>query len=101
MDDLTAEQKSFLQRLFWDHSEKINRKLDEELTILSKYKGELAKNYSQVGSYQNTLVGCMKDIIENQESLAWIMRDLIKVITGKWPESKGRVTAEEVENELP
>ena len=94
-DKLTDDEKSYLQRLFWDHSEKIDRKLHEELTILSKYKGELARNYHQVGGYQNTLVGCMQDIINHQEQLFFMMTDLIKVITGKYPEAKDRIDAVE------
>jgi len=87
-----------LQKIFWDYSEKIDKKLHEELTILSKYKSELAKNYTQVGCYQNTLIGCMKDIIDRQEELSATMTLLIKSITGKYPELKDRVEAVEEEN---
>lgn len=68
-EELTDDERSALQRMFWKNNEEIQRKLKEELTILSKYKGDLAKNYEQVGSYQNTLVGCMKDIIGKQDEL--------------------------------
>lgn len=94
-DELTDLEKSHLQKMFWKNHEETQKKLNEELTILSKYKGELARNYEQVGAYQNTLASCMKDIIDKQDELLWIMRDLIKVITGKYPESKGRIDAEE------
>lgn len=97
-EELTDDERSALQRMFWKNNEEIQRKLKEELTILSKYKGELAKNYEQVGAYQNTLVGFMKDILGKQDELLWVMRDLIKVITGKYPESKGRIEGIEVED---
>jgi hypothetical protein len=66
---LTDNEKKYLQRLFWDHHEKIDRKLQEELTILSKYKGDLARKYESVGAHHKTLIGCMKDIINKQEEL--------------------------------
>ena len=98
-DELTDAERSYLNKMFWKNYEDIQRKLKEELTILSKYKGELAKNYEQVGAYQNTLVGCMKGIINKQDELLWVMRDLIKVITGKYPKSKGRIDAVEIDGD--
>lgn len=84
--------------MFWDNYKGIEIKLKDELNILSKYKAELANNYKEVGAYKNTLVGCMKDIIDHQEQLFFMMRDLIKVITGKYPEAADRIDAVEEEN---
>lgn len=67
--DLTDKEKSFLQRLFWDYHSKIDKKLNNELLILSKYKGELARNYASVGEQQQVLVSYMKEILENQEAI--------------------------------
>lgn len=98
-NNLTDDEKLYLQQLFWDHEKKINEKLNAELTILSKYKKDLASNYEQVRSYQNTLVGCMKDIIQNQESLYMMMKHLIKAITGKYPEHEDRIVAVDQTND--
>lgn len=68
--DLTSKEKSYLQRLFWDYQEKIDRKMKEEVIILSKYKGELSKNYALVGDSQCVLLKVMDDIIRNQEGLS-------------------------------
>ena len=97
-EELTDIERSDLQRMFWKNNEEIQRKLKEELTILSKYKYELAKNYEQAGAYQSTLMGCMKDIINHQEELFFMMRELIKVITGKYPKATDRIQAVEEEN---
>lgn len=94
--ELTEDEKIYLQSLFWNHNEKIDKKLHEELAILSKYKGELAKNYQQVCVHQSTLMGFMKDIIDKQDETIGLFRDLINVIAGKYPESLWRVDAVEV-----
>jgi predicted transcriptional regulator len=97
--ELTDIERSELQKMFWKNNEEIQKQIKEELTILSKYKGELAKNYEQVGAYQNTLVGCMKDIIENQEEIFHMFREVIKVISGNYPKTSDRIDA--VEEEAP
>jgi hypothetical protein len=91
IEELNDSEKNYLGHLFREHDEAREKKLHEELSILSKYKGDLARKYEQCGAYQNTLVGCMKDIINKQDELFHVMRDLIKVITGKYPESTGRL----------
>lgn len=68
-EKLTNDEKMYLQKLFFEHHERINRKLDEELLILSKYKGELARNYEKAAANQNTLSGLMKDILDRQDEL--------------------------------
>lgn len=68
--DLTYKEKSYLQRLFWDHQDKLARKMQEEINILSKYKGKLASNYDLVGENQKVLTSYVKDIIDVQESIA-------------------------------
>src|SRR5580698_2811588 len=94
-EELTDIERAALQKMFWKNNEEIQKQLKEELTILSKYKGELAKNYEQVGAYQNTLVGCMKDIIKNQEEIFHMFREVIKVISGKYPKTRDKINAVE------
>lgn len=94
-EELTDDERSYLTRMFWKSHDDTQKKLQQELLILSKYKAELARGFEQSGAYQNTLISCMKDIIRNQEELQAVMLDLIKCITGKYPEYAGRVTAEE------
>jgi hypothetical protein len=67
--ELNEKERSYLQDLFYSHHEKMNKQLDEELSILSKYKLELARNYETVGKYNQTLIGCMHDILNKQEQL--------------------------------
>ena len=73
---LTDDEKSYLQRMFLDHSEKIDKKLDQELAILSKYKGELARNFESAGAHHNTLIGCMKDLLNRQDELIGLCNQL-------------------------
>jgi hypothetical protein len=73
---LTEQEESYLQKLFAEHHKTIELKLHEELKILSKYKGELARNYESAAKHHNTLIGCMKDIIEKQEELIGLCRHL-------------------------
>ena len=85
----------YLDELFKNWEQKINQKVIQDLTLLAKYKGELAKAFNEVKEQRNTLVSCMNDIQNTQDELKWLVLDLIKVITGSYPESRGRITGEE------
>ncbi len=95
--DVNAEM--YLDKLFEKHysmwEEKINKTIIDDLMFIKEYKGTIAKSFNEVKGQRNTMIGCMQEIIERQEELLAIHRDLIKVITGKYPESIGRITAEE------
>ena len=93
-EELTYYEKEHLERIFKTHREKIEQKINEELLILSKYKGDLARGYSEVAGYKNTLAGCMQDIIKYQEELMWLMRDLHKAITGHYPQHAAKTIGE-------
>tara|TARA_R110000868_G_C10972576_1_gene770501 strand:- start:30635 stop:30958 length:324 start_codon:yes stop_codon:yes gene_type:complete len=101
-DVLTEDQKYHIEMIFHRYEEQMNKQYDEnikpELEVLALYKGDLAKAYKEVAGQRNSLIGCMKEIIDNQEALVWIMRDLIKVITGKYPKARDRIDAVEEEN---
>lgn len=97
--EFDANAEFYLDKLFEKHysmwEEKINKSVIDDLMFLQKYKGQLATAFNDLKGQRNTLIGCMQEILEKQEELKWIALDLIKVITGKYPETKGRITAEE------
>lgn len=99
MNNLPTEtnESNFFDYLFEKYyaalEEKINKEIITDLGLVKKYKAELAKSYEEVKGQRNTLIGCMQEILERQEELLAIQKDLIKVITGKYPESRGRITA--------
>ena len=78
---------------------RIEKEMHKELSLLSKYKSDLAQGYVEVANYKRTLAGLMESIQSQQESLFWVIKDLIKVITGEYPKSIGRVAAEEFNGE--
>lgn len=92
--------KFHVEQLFDEHYnkrlEELNQKIIQDLTMLAKYKGELAKSFNEVKEHRNTLISCMNDIQQTQDELRWLVADLIKVITGNYPESRGRITGEEL-----
>jgi hypothetical protein len=69
--ELNAKEKSYLQGLFFAHHEKIIEKLNEEFWILFKYKLELDRNYKYktIEKYNQTLMECMKDLLNNQDEI--------------------------------
>jgi len=85
----------YLDELFKKWEEKINLKVIDDLMLVQKYKGELARAFNEVKGQRNTMIGCMQEILERQEELLAIHRDLIKEITGKYPNTIGKITAEE------
>jgi len=94
-DELTENQKWHIDEIFKRYEEQMNKQYDEnirpELKLLSLYKGDLAKAYQEVSSQRTSLLGCMKEFIENQEAMYHMMRELIKVISGKYPEVRARI----------
>ena len=52
-EELTPEQIIYLDNLFWKHNEDINTRLKEEIYILDKYKGNLARAYNEVRKHIN------------------------------------------------
>lgn len=98
-DELTGNKKWYIDEIFRRYEEKINKQYNEniapELKLLSHYKGDLAKAYNEVASQRTSLLGCMKEFVDNQEALYHLMRELIKVISGKYPEASDRIYAVE------
>jgi vacuolar-type H+-ATPase catalytic subunit A/Vma1 len=93
--EFDIKSEIYLDDLFKKWEEKINLKVINDLMLVQKYKGELAKAFNEVKDQRNTMIGCMQEIIEKQEELLAIHRDLIKEITGKYPNTIGKITAEE------
>lgn len=100
---VTPEEKEYIQRIFNEFQlrleEKIQKDVHNEMLLLSKYKGDLARSYHEVAGHKSVLAGLMKDLLNNQEALFFMIRDLVKVISGKYPEAKDRIDA--VEEEQP
>lgn len=94
-DQLTTNQKWEISEIFRLYEERMNQQYEEriapELKLLSLYKGDLAKAYSEVAAQRTSLLGCMNEFIQNQEALYHMMRELIKVISGKYPAARGRI----------
>ena len=71
----------YMDELFNKHykkwEEKINQEVIQDLTLLAKYKGELAKAFNEVKAQRNTLISCMNDIQERQDELKWLVLDLL------------------------
>jgi hypothetical protein len=88
-NDLTKEQKKYLEDLFWQYNEemqeKIQKKMYNEFSLLSRYKGELARKFTELNGFHGTLLGCMQEMIDKQEALFEIHRDLIKLIFRNHP----------------
>lgn len=76
----------------------INKQIIEDLMIVKKYKGELARAFDEVKGQRTTLIGCMQEIIERQEELLAIQKDLINIIMKTYPRAQGRIEGEEVTN---
>ncbi len=88
--DLTQEQKKYLEDLFWKYNEeiqaKIQKKMVDEFALLSRYKGELARKFTELNGFHGTLLGCMTEMIDKQEALFEIHRDLINLLLRTHPE---------------
>jgi hypothetical protein len=82
--DLTKEEKQYLENLFWKYQqeieEKIHQKMVDEFHLLSRYKGELARKFTELNGFHGTLLGCMKEMIDKQDALFQIHSDLINLI---------------------
>ena len=88
--DLTKEQKKYLEDLFWQYNEeiqeKIIRKMSDEFHLLSRYKGELARKFTELNGFHGTLLGCMTEMLDKQDAVFSIHRDLINLLTRTNPE---------------
>ncbi len=88
--DLTPEEKQYLESLFWNYQEelqeKIYKKMAEEFSLLNRYKAELARKFTELNGFHGTLLGCMKEMIDKQDDLFAIHRDLIHLLTRTNPE---------------
>jgi hypothetical protein len=88
--ELTKEQKEYLQTLFWsyqeDIEEKIHKKMVDEFHLLSKYKGELARKFTELNGFHGTLLGCMTEMLDKQEALFEIHHQLLHMIIKTHPE---------------
>jgi|GEM_PF-6155641 len=87
---LTKEQKNYIEQLFWQYNEEIQEKIQakmvSEFSLLTRYKGELARKFTELNGFHGTLLGCMKEMIDKQDALFEIHRDLINLITRTHPE---------------
>jgi len=83
--ELTKEQKKYIEDLFWQHNEeiqdKIHKKMVDEFSLLSRYKGELARKFTELNGFHGTLLGCMNEMLDKQDHLFAIHRDLINLLT--------------------
>ncbi len=88
--DLTPEEKQYLESLFWqyqqDIEEKIHKKMVDEFQLLSRYKGELARKFTELNGFHGTLLGCMKEMLDKQDELFAIHRDLIHLLVRTNPD---------------
>ena len=77
---LTKDEKEYLDKKFNYHiktiDDRLDAKINEDLTLLGKYKGDLAKNYELVRGSHHSLIGCMKEIIDKQDELIGIVHQL-------------------------
>jgi hypothetical protein len=79
-EDFTEKEKEFLTNLFWKNnaysSEKLEKQINEELYILEKYKGNLAKAYNKLIEQMNTSKSFIEEIYDKQDSIVGHMKDL-------------------------
>jgi|SRR5579863_3099795 len=95
--ELTKQQKEYLEHLFWqyqeDINEKIQKKMVDEFTLLSRYKGELARKFTELAGFHGTLLGCMQEMLDKQDALFAIHRDLIRLLEWVHPELRNDLTS--------
>lgn len=100
--DLTTFEKNYLDNLFMKHSEYINneiqKKMNNELSILSKYKGDLVRGFKELNGYHGTMVDCIREIIDKQKELINIHRILLNTIMKAYP-SVGVILSNEEKND--
>lgn len=77
---VTPEEKEYIQRIFNEFQdrleEKIKKDVHDEMLILSKYKGELARGYLDVAGHKSVLAGLMKDLLDKQDELIGLCQQL-------------------------
>lgn len=87
--ELTKEQRKYLEDLFWEYQEqieeKIHKKMVDEFHLLTRYRGELSRKFTELNGFHGTLLGCMKEILDHQEELIRIHSDLINTLNRTHP----------------
>ncbi len=58
----------------------------DEFHLLSRYKGELARKFTELNGFHGTLLGCMNEMLDKQDALFGIHRDLIHLLLRTNPE---------------
>jgi len=70
---VTPEEQEYIHKIFMkfqkELEEKIKSEVHDEMLLLSKYKGDLARSYHEVLVYKSSLIGCMKEILNKQDDL--------------------------------
>lgn len=88
--ELSLEEKLYLEKLFFQYQEeieeKIHKKMVDEFHLLSRYKGELSRKFTELNAFHGTLLGCMKAMLDKQDSLLLIHDDLINLLKRTNPE---------------
>ena len=79
-DTLSHEQKVHISEIFRMYEENLNMQYQEtikpEIELLARYKGDLTKGYREVAGHSNTLIGCMKEILNKQDELIGLCNQL-------------------------
>ena len=70
---VTPEEQEYIHKIFHKFQKeleaKIEKEVHDEMLLLSKYKGDLARSYHEVLGYKSALIGCMKEILDKQDDL--------------------------------
>ena len=70
---VTPEEQEYIHKIFHKFQNeleaKIEKEVHDEMLLLSKYKGDLARSYHEVAGHKSVLIGCMKQILEKQDDL--------------------------------
>ena len=70
---VTPEEQEYIHEIFHKFQKelkaKIEKEVHDEMLLLSKYKGDLARSYHEVLGHKSALIGCMKEILDKQDAL--------------------------------
>ena len=77
---VTPEEQEYIHKILHkfqnDLEEKIKSEVHDEMLLLSKYKGDLARSYHEVLGHKSALIGCMKEILDKQDALIGLCSQL-------------------------
>jgi len=77
---VTLEEQEYIHKIFIkfqnELEEKIKSEVHDEMLLLSKYKGDLARSYHEVLGHKSALIGCMKEILDKQDDLIGLCNQL-------------------------